>query len=277
MANEPQANAGNVAELTPSSVVDTSNTAEPEVDWKAKALETESNLKAAQRNLSQREAKLATLERQGTDVTALKTEFDSIKENQAKTLDYLSYVMEKIESGNANLGYLDNESYGLNDEPPKRKRGMPTLNIDAYNKQKADEEAKNKEAGAFQQDYDDLLEALETAGLNPDDPDVREFFKTSCTGPRDGLKKVPALQKLIAGKRVIETKNEAEAREKETARLKAEETGALDNLGGNFQGGSQGIPTDRDKFRKWINDLPVEEYAKRHDEISRMVSGGLIK
>ena len=239
-------------------------TTEPEKDWKEEYNKLDQNYKAAQRNLSNIETKLRQKETQGADVSVLKQELDSIKENQAKTLDYINFVVENLE-GQAN-------PY---EEVPKKAQPK-TLNYDAYKQAKAEEESRRQQDESRARDENDAMEALAEAGLSASDPDVQALASSNTA--RDFIKKLPALvKKKVSEKETEEARLQAENARKQ-AKADAENTGAFDNPGIGGRGGTGGqIPTDRAKFQKYVEDLSMEEYKKQKPQLDAMLASGKLK
>jgi hypothetical protein len=136
------------------------------------------------------------------------------------------------------------------------------------------EESMRKATEKFDQDFrGGLIDFVTQAGIDPNDKRIDWAEDT-----KDYLAKQ---SRILASVNKIQAANKAEADAKMEQRLKAleskvsEEANSVDT--GTSGGIGSGIPTNMEKFKKWVEDLPKEEYRKLKPKIDEMLRKGLIK
>ncbi len=143
---------------------------------------------------------------------------------------------------------------------------------------------KTQEAGNILSAYQQRVTAL---GLTEEDQDYWEIYRTARTlDPVDlkladlKLKKLEVAKAQIAKvelpKESEETRIERLVKEKIEAKYPGIYASDANAPGGGVSG--EGIPTDMVSFRKWLNDMPQEEYEKKYaSKVSEMMRSGKIK
>lgn len=232
-------------------------TATDKADSLSKELEVaKKGLKTTQASLREREA---TLNRQGN----LESEIASLKD----TMEILT------------VSFAERQGKSREDI----EAGVGGVNIKAQIasiQQKHRRDAQIKEYQATVKGYQERVEAL---GLKPGDDEYLSILNLVRTGYNDPAVREALDARLdkLEGAKKLETPSSVEEQAKKLAeemyRQKLEETGALKPESATPSGASLGIPTKLETFRKWITDLPIEEYAKLRPEIERMQAEGRIK
>lgn len=142
-----------------------------------------------------------------------------------------------------------------------------------------EEQAAKYQSTVVQTFYDNMNQFVIGLGVNPTDPRIDWAGDASdlLTMQRRILDSVTKIQK--EEKKALESsiKDEILKAEKRIKKeLGAEDVNSVSTqISGGISG--EGIPTDRARFREWIDKLTVDEYAKVKPKIDEMLAKNLIK
>lgn len=267
MDEEQEANVTD-AELTEKSEQE-QPVAEP-TEQDAKIKEYEDNMKALQRNLADRETKLADAQRRGNDTEAIKQQLAEVREALAQQVDYTNWVVQNL-----------SQPYGAeaNFEPGTTgaRQNIPTPTLDAFKQKSEQEKAEQQKREEAKRQEDAFWEAISEAGYS-DDKDfiskVTDDFKLS---PAEALRKLPKLVREAESTRMKDEEKRLEEEKKKIAREKAEAAGELDTPVASTPAGKGGIPRTKSEFNKYVSGLSMKEYEQQKDELNRLWSSGEIK